>query len=46
MSELKKANQNGTIAGLDALFAKYGIETSNTSSKNSNYSDFDKLFYK
>lgn len=26
MSELKKANKNGTVAGLDALFAKYGIK--------------------
>lgn len=44
MSELKKANKNGTIAGLDALFAKYGIDTGNKSS--GTYSDFDKLFYK
>lgn len=27
MSELKKANKNNTVAGLDTLFAKYGIET-------------------
>ena len=26
MTELKKANKNNTIAGLDALFAKYGID--------------------
>lgn len=26
MTELKKANKNNTVAGLDALFAKYGIE--------------------
>ena len=26
MTELRKANKNNTIAGLDALFAKYGID--------------------
>lgn len=26
MTELKKANKNNTVAGLDALFAKYGID--------------------
>lgn len=26
ISELKKANKNNTVAGLDALFAKYGIK--------------------
>lgn len=36
MSELKKANENGTIAGLEALFNKYGItnnKKSNTGNK-------------
>lgn len=39
MNELKKANKNGTISGLDALFNKYGISTT-SSSKKSKYEEF------
>ena len=42
MNELKKANKNGTVAGLDALFAKYGV---NTNSSTDTYSDYEKLLY-
>ena len=41
MQELKKANKNGTISGLDALFAKYGIETTNK--KKSKYQELYEL---
>ena len=44
MSELKKANENNNLASINALFAKYGVDTGNKS--NGTYSDFDKLFYK
>lgn len=44
MTELKQANKNGTIAGIDAIFAKYGIDT-NTSRKQDPYSEYEKLLY-
>lgn len=37
MSELKKANKNNTISGLDALFAKYGIKTDNKKANTGNW---------
>jgi len=43
MSELKKANKNNTIEGLNAIFAKYGIDTKTNS--NDPYSDYEKLLY-
>lgn len=45
INELKKANKNGTIEGLDALFNKYGIET-NSSSKKSRYDEYSDLLFK
>lgn len=39
MSELKKANKNNTIAGLDALFAKYGVGENITSNTGNKYYD-------
>ena len=39
MNELKKANKNGTIAGIDAIFDKYGISTT-SKSKKSKYEEF------
>lgn len=44
MQELKKANKNGTISGLDALFAKYGIETGTSSSKSKYQQYSEQLF--
>lgn len=44
ISELRKANKNGTIAGIDAIFAKYGVDTG-TSKKSDPYSDYEKLLY-
>ena len=40
ISELKKANENKTIAGIDAIFNKYGIKTS---TKKGKYDDLDKI---
>lgn len=44
MSELKKANKNGTIEGINAIFNKYGINTNNSKSSDP-YSDYEKLLY-
>lgn len=43
MQELKKANKNGTISGLDALFAKYGIETTSNKNKSKYQELYDML---
>ena len=43
MSELKKANKNGTLANIDAIFAKYGVKSNNNS--NNPYSDYEKILY-
>ena len=43
MSELKKANKNGTLANIDAIFAKYGVNSNNSS--NNPYSDYEKILY-
>ena len=44
MTELKQANKNNTIAGIDAIFAKYGINTS-TNRNQDPYSEYEKLLY-
>lgn len=44
LNELKKANKNGTLEGINAIFAKYGI-SDNSSSKSSPYSDYEKILY-
>jgi predicted regulator of amino acid metabolism with ACT domain len=44
ISELRKANKNGTIANIDAIFAKYGVSPT-TQQKKSTYSDYEKILY-
>ncbi len=43
MTELKKANKNGTIEGIDAIFAKYGITSNNNST--GTYDDYERILY-
>jgi hypothetical protein len=45
LNELKKANKNGTIESINAIFAKYGIETDTTKRNSSPYSEYEKLLY-
>lgn len=40
ISELKKANKNNTVAGLDALFAKYGVGQNKTYNTGNKYYDY------